>query len=307
MTDMKFEDVVGLWQADKKRYVKRSTYYAYSLLITNHLLPAFSGMTDVTETVVQEFVLEKLRQGLSRKSVKDILIVLKMILRYAAKNGYMSHHEIDVKYPIERQVQHIDVLSLGDQRFLIDYIENHLTFMNLGIYICLCTGLRIGEICALVWDDIDMKAGVVNVSRTIQRIYMVDGTRRRSEVVIGTPKSVNSIRQIPLSRNLQKILRPLKKIVNGSFYVLTNSARPIEPRSYRNHFNRLIGELDIPKLKFHSLRHSFATRCIESRCDTKTVSLLLGHSSVNTTLNLYVHPNMDHKKKCIEQMSRILK
>lgn len=307
MTDMKFEDVVGLWQADKKRYVKRSTYYAYSLLITNHLLPAFSGMTDVTETVVQEFVLEKLRQGLSRKSVKDILIVLKMILRYAAKNGYMSHHEIDVKYPIERQVQHIDVLSLDNQRFLIDYIENHLTFMNLGIYICLCTGLRIGEICALVWDDIDMKAGVVNVSRTIQRIYMVDGTRRRSEVVIDTPKSVNSIRQVPLSRNLQKILSPLKKIVNGSFYVLTNSARPIEPRSYRNHFNRLIGELDIPKLKFHSLRHSFATRCIESRCDTKTVSLLLGHSSVNTTLNLYVHPNMDHKKKCIEQMSRILK
>lgn len=307
MNDMKFEDVVVLWQADKKRYVKRSTYYAYSLLIVNHLLPVFSGMTDVTETVVQEFVLDKLRQGLSRKAVKDILIVLKMILRYAAKKGYMTHHEIDVKYPVGRQIHRIEVLSLSDQRFLIDYIENHLTFMNLGIYICLSTGLRIGEICALVWNDIDMKTGVVNVSRTIQRIYMVDGTRRRSEVVIDTPKSVNSIRQVPLSRDLQKILRPLKKIVNGNFYVLTNSAKPIEPRSYRNHFNRLIGKLGIPELKFHGLRHSFATRCIESRCDIKTVSLLLGHSSVNTTLNLYVHPNMDHKKKCIEQMSRRLK
>lgn len=168
MTYMKFEDVVRLWQADKKRYVKRSTYYAYSLLIANHLLPAFSGLTDVTENLVQEFVLEKLRRGLSRKAVKDILIVLKMILRYADKNGYMAHHDIDVKYPVERQTTHIDLLSLGNQKFLIDYIENHLTFMNLGIYICLSTGLRIGEICALVWDDIDMNAGVVNVSRTLK-------------------------------------------------------------------------------------------------------------------------------------------
>mgnify|MGYP003434951792 len=93
----------------------------------------------------------------------------------------------------------------------------------------------------------------------------------------------------------------------GSFYVLTNSAQPTEPRTYRNYYKRLMKELDMPKLKFHGLRHSFATRCIEGKCDYKTVSVLLGHSNISTTLNLYVHPNMEQKKKCVEQMFKTLR
>lgn len=98
-----FEEIVVLWQADKKQYAKRSTYYAYSLLISNHILPFFSGLGDVTEAHVQEFVFSKLEHGLSRKSVKDILVVLKMILRFGVKLGYMPHREIDVKFPTERE------------------------------------------------------------------------------------------------------------------------------------------------------------------------------------------------------------
>ena len=307
MDNKTFEEIVVLWQADKKQYVKRSTYSAYSLLIANHLLPAFTGVNDVTEILVQDFVFTKLEQGLSQKSIKDILIVLKMILRYGVKQGYMQYREIDVKFPTERERQEVEVLSRNNQKRIMEYVQSHFTFMNLGIYICLCSGLRIGEVCALVWDDIDVETGIIHISKTIQRIYVIEGTEKHTEVIIDTPKSKNSIREIPIAKDLMKMIKPFKKVVNGSFYVLTNSSHPTEPRTYRNYYKRLMKQLDMPKLKFHGLRHSFATRCIESKCDYKTVSVLLGHSNISTTLNLYVHPNMEQKKKCVEQMFKMLK
>ena len=307
MSNKTFEEIVVLWQADKKQYVKRSTYSAYSLLVNNHLIPAFAGAYDVTEDMVQSFVFTKLEQGLSQKSIKDILIVLKMILRFAVKQGFMQHREIDVKFPTERERQELEVLSRSSQKQIMEYVQSHFTFMNLGIYICLCAGLRIGEVCALVWDDIDVDSGVINVSKTIQRIYVIEGVDKHTEVIIDTPKSKNSIREIPIPRDLLKMIKPFKKVVNGRFYVLTNSAQPTEPRTYRNYYKRLMAQLDMPKMKFHGLRHSFATRCIESHCDYKTVSVLLGHSNISTTLNLYVHPNMEQKKKCVEQMFKMLR
>ena len=307
MTNKTFEEIVVLWQADKKQYVKRSTYSAYSLLVNNHLIPAFAGAYDVTEEMVQSFVFTKLEQGLSHKSIKDILIVLKMILRFAVKQGFMQHREIDVKFPTERESQELEVLSRSSQKQIMEYVQRHFTFMNLGIYICLCAGLRIGEVCALVWDDIDVESGVIKVSKTIQRIYVIEGGEKHTEVIIDTPKSKNSIREIPIARDLLKMIKPFKKVVNGRFYVLTNSAQPTEPRTYRNYYKRLMTQLDMPKLKFHGLRHSFATRCIESHCDYKTVSVLLGHSNISTTLSLYVHPNMEQKKKCVEQMFKTLR
>lgn len=294
-----------MWLADKQQYVKRSTYCAYSLLLSNHLKPVFAKEQDVTEELVQTFVLGKLQQGLSRNSVKDMLMVLKMVLKYAAKHGYMPWRQIDINFPTERRQNEVKTLSRADQRRLMDHIQANFSFMNLGIYICLSAGLRIGELCALTWDDLDTDAGVVRISKTLQRIYVKD--KGCTEVIIGTPKSKNSVREIPLAKELQRFIKPLKKVVNGSFYVLTNSSSPTEPRSYRNHYRRLMQQLDLPLLKFHGLRHSFATRCIESKCDYKTVSVLLGHSSISTTLNLYVHPNLDQKKKCIERMFKTLR
>jgi integrase len=147
-----------------------------------------------------------------------------------------------------------------------------------------------------------MEQGIISVNKTIERIYIVDAEKRHTKLIIDTPKTKNSIREIPLTRDLQKILKPLKRIVNGSHYVLSNDTKPIEPRTYRNHYKQLITSLGIHPLKFHGLRHSFATRCIESNCDYKTVSVILGHADISTTLNLYVHPNMEHKKKCIDKM-----
>lgn len=299
--------VTRLWQVDKKQYVKKSTISAYVLLLENHLLPAFGNKMELEEKDVQDFVFKKLEEGLSHKTIKDMLIVLKMILKYGAKYQLLVYKEFDIKFPTERERRQLEILSREDQKKLMKHIQENFTFRGLGVYLCLSTGLRIGEVCALRWEDLDVDAGMVKVNKTIQRIYSIENGIRNTELIIDSPKTKNSIREIPMSRDLLRIIKPIKKIVNNSFFVLTNEAKPTEPRTYRNFYKNLMIHLGLPKLKFHGLRHSFATRCIESKCDYKTVSVMLGHSNISTTLNLYVHPNDEQKKKAINQMFRSLK
>ena len=287
--------------------MKKSSFSAYTLLIENHILPDFGESYEVEEAEVQAFVFRKLELGLSHKTIKDILIVLKMILKFGAKHKWLDYTPFDIQFPTVRESQHIEVLSRSDQKKIMNYIQEHFTFRNLGVYICLSSGMRIGEICALTWQDIDIENGIICVSQTIQRIYVIEEGSRKTELILDTPKTKNSIREIPISKDLLRILKPFKKIVNPSFFVLTNDAKPTEPRTYRSFYKNLMRYLGIPELKFHGLRHSFATRCIESNCDYKTVSVLLGHSNISTTLNLYVHPNMEQKKKAIEQMFKGLR
>ncbi len=299
--------VTQLWQVDKKQYVKKSTISAYVLLLENHLLPAFGHKAELEEVEVQNFVFKKLGEGLSHKTIKDMLIVLKMILKYGAKHQLLKYKAFDIQFPTERERQQLEVLNRGDQKKLMKHIQENFTFRGLGVYICLSTGLRIGEVCALRWEDLDVELGMVKVNKTIQRIYTIENGIRKTELIIDSPKTKNSIREIPMSRDLLRIIKPIKKIMNDSFFILTNEAKPTEPRTYRNFYKNLMMNLGMPKLKFHGLRHSFATRCIESKCDYKTVSVLLGHSNISTTLNLYVHPNDEQKKKAINQMFRSLK
>lgn len=304
---MKISEIIKLWENDKKLYVKKSTYSAYLLLIENHINPYFADKEQITEEDVQKFVLTELRKGLSQKSIKDIIIVLKMILKFAVKQKLLAYNEIEIKFPTVGEKTDLEVLNKNDHKKIINYLQENFTFKNLGIYICLSTGMRIGEICGLLWSDIDVESGIIKVRRTMQRIYVIDGETRHTEILIDTPKTKNSIRDIPMTTELYKIIKPLKKVVNNDFYVITNEAKPTEPRTYRNYYERLIKRLGIPKLKFHGLRHSFATRCIESKCDYKTVSVILGHSNISTTLNLYVHPNLEQKKRCVNQMFRSLR
>ena len=279
---------------------------AYVLILENHVLPYFGDGDSLHEQAVQTFVLQKLENGLSVKTVKDILIVLKMVMKFGVKNEWMNYYEWDIKYPTTSTNKELEVLSVANHRKILNYIQSHFTFTGLGIYISLSTGLRIGEICALKWSDINVTDGTITVSRTIERIYIIEGENKHTELVINTPKTKNSCREIPMSKELLSMIKPLKKVVNDDFYVLTNDERPTEPRTYRNYYNGLMAKLDIPKLKYHGLRHSFATRCIEAGCDYKTVSVLLGHSNISTTLNLYVHPNMEQKKRCITKMFKSL-
>lgn len=301
------KEIADIWKEDKRQYVKQSTMAVYLLSLENHLLPVFGGKMEVTEEEVQAFALDKLNHGLSQKSIKDMLIVLKMVVRFGEKQGWLNHVEWKVKFPANQPKATLPILIKAHQKMLMDYLKDNFTFPNLGILVCLSTGLRIGEVCALKWSDINMDTGLLHVNRTIERIYIVDSDKPHTEIVINTPKTKNSLREIPLSKELVRIFKSLMKVVNKDYYVLTNNTKPTEPRTYRNYFNKLLKQLDIPRLKFHGLRHSFATRCIESHCDYKTVSVLLGHADISTTLNLYVHPNEEQKRNCIDKMMRYMK
>ena len=306
MNKKTIREIAEAWKEYKRPYVKQSTMAAYVLILENHVLPEFGDKDSLHEHEVQTFVLKKIEHGLSVKSVKDILIVLKMVMKFGVKKEWMTHYEWDIKFPANNQPKELEVLSVANHRKILDYVQHNFTFMSLGIYISLSTGLRIGEICALKWSDINVTDGTITVQRYIERIYVVEGEKKHTQLVINTPKTVNSCREIPMSKELLAMVKPMKIVVIGNFYVLTNEDKPTEPRTYRNYYNKLMEKLNIPKLKYHGLRHSFATRCIEAGCDYKTVSVLLGHSNISTTLNLYVHPNMDQKKRCINKMLKSL-
>ena len=306
-TNKTISEVAALWAKEKQPYVKPSTLAAYMLAVEKHILPVFGGRHRIVESEVQAFALQKIEGGLSRKTVKDMLVVLKMVCRFGIRKGYLPRSDWSVQLPAERKQKKVAVFSIDHQRSIMQYVAGHPTPRNIGIFLCLSTGLRIGEICALKWGDIDMKEETVRIRRTIARIYVTDGRCRHTELMIGPPKTKHSVRDIPMGRDLLRLVRPMKKCMGDECYVLTNGLRPLEPRTYCNYYKRLLRSIGVPPLRFHGLRHSFATRCIESQCDYKTVSDILGHASISTTLNLYVHPNMEQKKKCIDKMFRGLK
>ena len=148
---------------------------------------------------------------MSVKSVKDILIVLKMVMKFGVKHEWMNYSEWDIKYPTTEKNKELEVLTVAHHKKILDYIRQNFTFRNLGIYISLSNGLRIGEVCALRWSDIDVDSGTISVQRTIERIYIIEGEMKHTELVINTPKTKNSCREIPMSKELLALVKPLKK------------------------------------------------------------------------------------------------
>jgi len=172
---------------------------------------------------------------------------------------------------------------------------------ELGILLCLNTGMRIGEICALKWKDIDLDRRIIYVCSTMERIY--DKNLKRTKIIIDTPKTKSSMREIPMSNKLYNVLKPLKKKCNNNQFFLTGDENKyIEPRSYQYIYKRALRKCKLKPHKFHCLRHSFASECIEVGMDIKALSEILGHSNVNITLNIYVHSSYKNKKKYLEKI-----
>ena len=303
--NLPFREVADLWKENKRSMVKHSSFCAYMLILKTHLLPKFGDVTTITESEAQRFALDKLNTGLSRKSVHDIIAVLKAVAKYGAKHEIFDLPSWDIDYPTETTARKLPVLSLSDHRKLLGELSANPTTQNIGIMIALCCGLRIGEVCALQWQNVDMQRRIITVSETVSRIYNCD--TKHTEHYSSSPKTKSSNREIPISPLLLNALRAVKCQQSGGDYVVGDGAKAKEPRTYRETFSRLIKRLKITTIVFHGLRHTFATRCIESGCDYKTVSVILGHSNVATTLNLYVHPNIDQKKRCIERLNKYLK
>ena len=307
MTQISFKIVCQHWQADKKPYVKASTMAAYALTVRTHLKPNFEYLEDVTPQRVQELVDQSVEKGMSLSYVKGILVVLKMIMRYAERQGWIGTVSMDVRFPQNlRKRNPPAALPIKEEKLIVEYLINHPTNLNLGLLICLCCGLRIGEVCALRWGDVDLFNRVIHVSSTVYRIYHPDGRHRKTELVIGMPKTATSLRDVPITDFLYNKLKRNRRRHNPKCFLASGKATPADPQTFRNNFKRVSGMLGLSYRRVHILRHTFATRCIEVDCDYKTLSSLLGHSDVSTTLNLYVHPNMERKMAIVEKMMKTL-
>ena len=229
------------------------------------------------------------------------MALLRNIVRYGNRRDVFSYNEWDVVIPLPLKIP-LAIMSENDIRKLIVFCREGFSCKNIGILIPLFTGLRIGEVSALQWADIDIKNGTVRITKTVERICCVQGTK----IIIGTPKTTGSCRDVPLSRSLLSFLRPFSKVFDPSFYIVSGSGKVMEPRLLRLHFYRVLKDLGIDRVGFHCLRHTFASRLVSSGCDVKTVSVLLGHASVKTTLDHYVHPDIERKRKAIEKLGKVL-
>ena len=151
--------------------MKAGSYATYETLLHKHVLPAFSDYTDISESDLQDFVLEKLDYGYSLSSVQLMVLIIRMILRYGASKGLCETPNWSVRYPSGHTDRPLRLFGPKDQRLILRTIREKPTPRNLGIYMALATGMRIGELCALRWQDIDLRAGTVRVESTISRIY----------------------------------------------------------------------------------------------------------------------------------------
>ena len=189
----------------------------------------------------------------------------------------------------------IQIFDKKHQIALINHLQTEINHKNFGILLCIHTGLRIGELCALQWKDINFAAKLLSVDKTMIRTYTrEDG----SKLHITSPKTRSSMRNVPLNSWIMQYATLLQG--EDDHYILTNKPSYIEPNKYRLYYNKMLKNLELPHLTFHALRHTFATRCIECGCDYKSLSELLGHSNVSITMNIYVHPQMELKRKCVE-------
>lgn len=314
----KLETIVPQWLENSKMRVKESTYVKYVNLTSNHILPLLGDLEaeKLTTDRIEQFIQSRLEagnkqgRGMAEKSVKDLLLVLKDICRYAA----LCDVDIPCRFELirvrsnENEIQILDKQTqLRLERFLMRDVYN---LRKTGILLSLCMGLRLGEICALRKGQILYKEGILQVRSTMQRIQNFNAEvdwkgreNRKTRVIITSPKSACSVRDIPMPGFMVDRLQRLKTSDDDVFVLTGTSRKFIEPRTYENVFKRYLMECNMEIVNFHALRHTFATRCIEKGFDVKTLSEILGHANVNITLNRYVHSSMEQKRKWMNEMT----
>ena len=307
-----FGAVLDSWLNHKKVRLKESSYVKYFNLINNHIKPSLEKhtLTGITSAVLNSFIAEKHKTGnrkaaggLSEKTIKDIITLIKSVLRYAKEEGLMSDVNFNLVFPRDK-LKEMRVLTKDEQAALEKHLCSDMDASKLGVLICLYTGLRIGEVCALKWSDIALDEHTLTVRRTMQRVQTIDDScDSKTKVLVTEPKSDCSVRVIPLPDCLIEKLGVFRPACPDS-YVLTGKAeRYLEPRTFQNHFKAYVAGSGIKEANFHSTRHTFATRCVELGFEIKSLSEILGHANVNITLNRYVHPSFDLKRSNMNRLS----
>lgn len=310
-TAMTFGEIANLWRQSIFPAVKISTYANYDMKLRAHILPIF-GETRydyLSADMLDRFISGLLKSGrvrdktaLSSRYVRDIAVLIVTICAFAAKHHGLHNPAADITLPKPKPKESV-LLGKNEQVRLQKKLLTAGNLFSAGVLTSLYTGVRIGELCALTWKDIDLNEGVLRVNKTLQRVKVFDHAKigkNKTELVLTAPKSDMSRRTIPIPDCLLSILKRAKSADNC--YVLSGTSCPVEPRTAQNRFKSLLKNARLPSVHFHALRHMFATNCLQCGCDVKTLSEILGHSSVTTTLNRYVHTSDERKRECVNML-----
>lgn len=301
-----FREIAAQWLDELKAVRRKSTIAKYEGQLRNHIIPSFGNkpINKIDNEALLKFSRTLLTvKKLSEKTVSDIISRMRAIRNFAILHGYEVKYAADC-LKIPQKKGKIRVLSLEEENKLLSYLKKNLDLTSLGIILSLFMGIRLGELCAIKWSDFSFAEKVLKVSKTMQRLPNPDKEASKKTLIeIGEPKSQNSIRTIPIP---EKILSYLQIAHKENSYLLSGQKYYfIEPRTMENRFKSILKKCGIENVNFHALRHTFATRCIEVGFDVKTLSEILGHASVNITLNRYVHPTMKIKQENMNKLNGI--
>ena len=306
-TDVRYADWLMQWLENYVRpSVKARTYERYRLIVQQHINQSVGNVAldGLSPLVLQSFVTRLLQRGnrktgkgLSANSVNAVIAVIQGSLRAAHNLGLTQEYTADkIKRPKLKE-KPVECLTLAEQKQIEQAVLNGKKDKLYGILLCLYSGLRIGELIALQWFDIDLAKGILTISKSCHD--------SKDGLVIDEPKTASSRRVIPLPKQLLPILKGIKKKSNSPFVVSANG-KPVSVRSYQRSFELLLKRLHIPHKGFHSLRHTFATRAIECGMDVKTLFEILGHKNPTVTLNRYAHSLMEHKQDMMNRLGKLL-
>lgn len=307
-----FSQLLNDWLFFIQPDVKESTYAKYVFGVRKHIEPELGGcyIQDLNSDVIARFTRQKLtngqlsgKGGLAPKTVSDLLSVIKLALDFGQERNYGCPDHIVIHNP-RQNISGIQVLKQAEQERLERYIVEAVNPVCTGILLSLYTGLRIGEICALRWGDIHFEDKILCVQRTITRIQnVVSDPEEKTKIIIGPPKTGCSNRQIPIPEFICSFLQNQRKV--SSVYVLTGTTCYMEPRTYYTKYKKIMSQCGLSQYNYHALRHTFATRCVEKGFDIKSLSEILGHADVSTTLRRYIHPSMDMKRQQMERLQTL--
>ncbi len=289
--------------------VKPSTYESYYRCLTKYVIPFFkeTGNKRITEIQVVRFVKQiNDNPSLSESYKRKIVSIFKTAMRDIFKGSKEYAPIIEAIRLPKVEAAAIQVFTIKEQRLIENTAINFEDSRALGILLCFYTGIRLGELCALKWGDIDFEAGTMSIKRTVSRNKNFQSNGGKTILLVGMPKSRKSIRIIPLPNFLLELSNQMKMYAeNENCYVLSGSDDPLDPRTYQRLFKKILDAAGVKKRKFHAIRHTFATRALELGVDIKTLSEILGHTNVSITLNTYAHSLMEQKKKAIDKLNEM--
>lgn len=294
------------WLRITKNRVKTATYVKYGSILENHIKPMLGSCHPgvLSTAMIEDFsgVLLHEKQ-LSPKTVRDILTCLRAVLRYAARQ-IPGLPPVDIVYPKEMPKE-MRVLSPAEQKRLMQSLLADMDACKFGVLLALLTGMRIGEICALRWGDINMKDKTIRIHATMQRLKDIEGAQeKKTKILIGSPKSDKSVRTIPMTEQTARLCMRMQT-KRGTAFVLTGTERYMEPRTLQYRLKKYTAACKLEGVHFHTLRHTFATRAVEVGFEIKTLSEILGHSTTTVTLDRYVHSSLELKRANMSKLEAV--